>query len=148
MIGFNRICHLILNTRVIEDVNIYLALNKRVNEEDFVVICDVDYLEINLPQICREENVRRIYLHSPSENVDKYKPIIKRFSKIISILQHSDRLIHRILNDLMFYLIKLGDYYQKENKKNFSKIRYEYALNLQINIQMFIKEQLNLINKD
>lgn len=143
MIAFNRIRHLIFNSRVIENIEIYSKLLKNdFNEEHFVVICDEDNLEDYLPNICYQENVRRIYLHSSSDSFQRYKTLIKRFSKMISILQYSDTLIHMILHDFVIYLIKLGEHYQKENKNNFAKIRYEYALHLQSNIRLFIKEKI------
>jgi hypothetical protein len=148
MVSFNKIRHLIFNTRIIENIEIYSkSLKNHLNEEHFLVICDEDNLEEYLPIICYNENIRRIYLHSLFNNFEKYKKIIKNFSKIISMLQYSDTLIHMILHDFVFYLIKLGEHYRKENKNNFAKIRYEYALRLQSNIRFFIEERIGLINE-
>jgi len=52
-----------------------------------------------------------------------------------------------ILHDFMFYLIKLAEHYQKENKNNFAKIRYEYALYFKSNIQNLIQERIKFIEK-
>jgi hypothetical protein len=149
MVAFNKIRHLVLNIKIIENVDMYLRLlNKDSDQEHFIVICDPENLEEHLPSICREEHVRRVYLHSSLNKVNQYRTIIKRFSSIISILQHSDSLAHMILHDFMFYLIKRAEFYQKEKKNNSAKIRYEYALRLQSFIQRFIKEKIDLNNRN
>jgi tetratricopeptide (TPR) repeat protein len=147
MIGFNRIRHLIINTRIIENLDIYfkLSLNNHFDEEHFLVICDLDNPQFYLPKLCQQENIRRIYFHSSLDNFEEYQTIIKSFSKLISILQYSDTLVHMILHDFIYYLIKLAENYQKQNKIKLAKIRYEYALQLQSSLQKFLKERIQLL---
>lgn len=149
MITLNRIRHLIVNFNLLPTVDLYLQASKNsLVQAHFIVLCDSYKLEEYLPVLCELEYVQCIYLHMPLDSLEQYKTLIERFSKIISILQHSNTLCRMILHDFAYYSIKQGQIYQKEKKNKLANIRYEYALFLQTHTEVLINEKLQLLKQN